>query len=179
MWPYYFLSAASGLVAVALIAVSWPGGYPDESELVKLSGEIATVIVKDDISGTSAGAMMAPLTSVYFTLEGVEGEFRYPSSHPKYPIVRDYTAVAIDVWVDGAEIGRGRPMTIWQIQEHNPYNLLLEETFIGYDEVIERLTKVDRSMAEAGYWLLAVFGALALSAVGVRRWNRDRQPPGP
>ncbi len=167
----------TGLAGIVLVAVWWPGGYPDESALVKVSGDIATVVVKDDVSGTSAGAMMAPLTSVYFTLEGVEGEFRYPSSHPKYPIVRDYTAVAVDVWVDGAEIGTGRPMTIWQIQEHNPYNLLLEETFIGYAEVIERLAGVDRSMVEAGYWLLAVSAAFALTGAGVQRWNRGR-PPG-
>ena len=177
MWPYYFLSAVAGVAAIVLIAVWWPWGYPDERELVKVSGKIDTVVIRDDISNSSAGSIMPATTSVYFTLEGVEGEFRYRSSHPKYPLVRDYTAGAIDVWIDGAEIGTGQPMTIWQIQEHNPYNLTAEETSISYTEVIERVTKVDRSMVETGYWLLAVSGMLALIGVGVQRWNRQRQPP--
>ena len=177
VWPYYFLSAVAGLAAVGFVAVWWPQGYPDDSELVKVSGEVATVIVRDDISKTSAGAMLPAMTSIYFTLKGVEGEFRYPSSHPNYLIVRDRTAIAIDIWVDGAEIGTGRPMTIWQIQEHNPFKLTVEQTFVSHAEVIERLTKTDRSMVETGYWLLGVAGAFALIGVGVRRWNRGRPPP--
>ncbi len=41
--------------------------------------------------------MPGGLASAYFTLEGVDGEFRYPSTHPKYLLVRNHTAVAIDV----------------------------------------------------------------------------------
>lgn len=177
MWPYYFLAIVTGLAAVAFITVWWPSGYPDESDLVKVSGEIDSVIIRDDLSGTSAGSLLPAMTSVYFTLKGVEGEFRYPSAHPKYPLVRDYTAVAIDVWVDGAEIGADEPMTIWQIHERNPYNLVAEKTSISYADVIERLTKADRSMVETGYWLLAVSGVFTLIGVGVQRWNRGRQPP--
>ncbi len=63
-----------------------------------VSGEIASVVVRDDIFNTWAGAMMpGGLTSTYFTLKGVDGEFRYPSTHPKYLLVRNHTAVAIDV----------------------------------------------------------------------------------
>lgn len=167
----------AGIAAIALIAIWWPSGYPDESELVKVSGEIDTIVVRDDVSGTSAGAMMPTMTSVYFTLKGVDGEFRYPSAHPKYGIVRDYTAVAIDVWVDGSEIGAGQPMIIWQIQEHNPYNLVVAETFVSFAEVIETLTRTGRSMVEIGYWLLALSAAFALIGVGVGRWNRKRRPP--
>ena len=155
----------------------WPSDYPAESDLVKVSGEIASVVVRDDIFNTRAGAMMPGLASTYFTLKGMDGEFRYPSTHPKYFLVRDRTAVAIDVWVDGAEMGSGRPMVIWQIREHNPYNYPIEETSVSHAEVIEWRIRIDRSMVEGGYWLLGISVALALVGVGVRRWNRGRPPP--
>ena len=173
-WPYYFLSAMSAVLGAALLAVWWPRGYPGQGELVKISGSIDTVVVRDDISKTSAGAILPAMTSVYFKLEGVEGEFRYPSTHPKYPLVRDQTAVAIDVWVVEAEIGTAAPMTIWQIQEHNPYRAASELTYVDYAEIIERLHAADRSMVEAGYWLLAACGGFVLLGVGVGRWNRSR-----
>ncbi len=177
MWPYFFLAALVGALGLVLVVVWWPGGYPDEDDLVKFAGAIDSVVVRDDISDTGAGAMLPAITSAYFTLEGVAGEFRYPSSHPKYPIVRDYTAVAIDVWVDAAEIGSGGPMTIWQIREHNPYNLLVEETFVGYDEIVGRLTEIDRSMVAAGGWLVAGAAALILLGLAARLWNRKAPPP--
>jgi hypothetical protein len=68
-------------------------------------------------------------------------------------------------------------MTIWQIHERNPYNFMAEKTSVSYADVIERLTKTDRSMIETGYWLLAVSGVFTLIGVGVQRWNRGRQPP--
>lgn len=179
VWPYYVLSLLGALAGVVLVAVWWPRGYPAESTLVKVSGEIATVIVRDDVSKTRAGAMMPGLTSVYFTLEGVEGEFRYPSTHPQYPIVRDYTAGSIDVWVDGAEIGGGRAATIWRIQEHSNLNFLVPETSISYAEVIDRVRGIDRSMVDFGSWLLAISAALALAGAAVGRWNRGRPPPIP
>lgn len=177
MWPYFFLSGLGGVLAVVFVVFWWPSDYPAEGDLVKVSGEIATVVVRDDISNSRAGAMMPGLTSTYFTLEGVDGEFRYPSTHPKYPLVRDYISVAIDVWVDGAGMGSGRPMVIWQIREHSPYNYLIEEISVSHAEVIERLTGIDRSMVEVGYWLLGISVALALVGVGVRRWNRGRPLP--
>lgn len=179
VWPYFFLSAAAGLAGLAFVVLWWPADYPHESDLVKVSGDIATVVVRDDISDTSAGAAMAVLTSVYFTLKGVEGEFRYPSSHPDYVVVRDYTGYAIDVWVERDEIGSGRPMIIWAIQEHSPYNNMVPETSIGYDAIASRLTAIDRSMVEAGFWLLFVSIVFGLTGVTVQRRNRGRPPPMP
>ncbi len=78
VWPFHAL----GLVAVVLggtfVVGWWPEQYPAESELVKLSGKVSQIVVRDDISGTTAGAMLPGWTSTYFTLSGVEGEFRYP-----------------------------------------------------------------------------------------------------
>lgn len=173
----FFLSGLGGVLAVVFVVFWWPSDYPAESDLVKVNGEISSVVDRDDIFNTWAGAMMpGGLTSTYFTLKGVDGEFRYPSTHPKYLLVRDHTAVAIDTWVDGAEMGSGRPLVIWQIREHNPHNYRMEETSVSHAEVIEWRIGIDRSRVEAGYWLYGISVALALVGVGVRRWNRGRPP---
>jgi hypothetical protein len=157
----------------------WPERYPDESELVKLSGRVTSVAVRDDISDTTAGAMLQGWTSTYFTLEGIDGEFRYPRTHPKNLIVRDQTGVALEVWVERTAIGGDEPMVIWQLREHSPYkkehrDILGEETFVSHAEIVNRLTKNDRSMIEVGVGLLVLAFALALLGVGAKRWNQNR-----
>ncbi len=179
VWPYYFLAIVIGIAGGAIIYAWWPTGYPGEDELVKVSGDIATARIRDDISDSSAGAFMPALTAVYFTMKGIEGEFRYPSSHPKYVMVRDFTAVAMDVWVEQAEIGTGRPMTIWAIEERNPYNLVMEATSIGYGDIVGELAETDRSMVEAGGWLLAIATALLAAGFLVQRRNRGLPSLGP
>jgi len=179
VWPYYFLAIAIGLAGGAMVYSWWPAGYPGEDDLVKVSGEIIKVVVRDDISDSSAGAFMPALTAVYFTMKGIEGEFRYPSSHPKYVMVRDFTAVAMDVWVEQAEIGTGRPLTIWAIEERNPYNLVMEATSIGYGDIVGELAETDRSRVEAGGWLLAIAAALLATGFLVQRRNRGLPSLGP
>lgn len=50
----------------------------------------------------------------------------------------------------------------------------LDETFVIYQEIIERLTVIDRSMVEAGIWLPALSFGIVLLGAGVRRWNLNR-----
>ena len=175
VWPYFVMSAIAGIFGTVFLLVWWPSGYPDERELVKVSGDIETAIVRDDISKTSAGAIMPGITSIYFKLKGVDDEFRYPSTRPKYLLVRDYTAVAIDVWVVEAELGTGTPVAIWQIKERNPHDVPSDLTEVDYDEIVERLLAVDRSMIEVGYWFLAGCAGFMLVGVCVKRWNRGRR----
>jgi hypothetical protein len=157
----------------------WPERYPDESELVKFSGQITKIVVRDDMWDTTAGAMLQGWTSTYFTLGGVDGEFRYPRTHPKNLNVRDQTGVALDVWVERTAIGTNEPMVIWQIREHNPYkkehrDIVGDEIFVSHAEIVQRLTKSDRSMVETGVWLMVLAFAFALLGVGAKRWNLDR-----
>jgi hypothetical protein len=174
VWPYFFLSAITGVLGSVFLFVWWPSGYPEEADLVRIGGDIASTVVRDDISNTSAGAMLPGITSVYFKLEGLDDEFRYPSTHPNFLLVRDYTAVAIDIRVVAAELGTGAPVTIWQIQERNPHDAASDLTNVSYDEVIERLLAVDRSMVEVGYWLLAACAGFLLIGAAIGRWNRPR-----
>ncbi|HSG91820.1 MAG TPA: hypothetical protein VLA56_21565 [Pseudomonadales bacterium] len=178
VWPFFAVALIALAVGGVFVVVWWPAAPPAKDGLRKVTGEITTVVIKDDLSGMP-GSASAGMQSVYFTLRDVPGEFRYPSVFPRYFEVRDRVSVGVDVWIDPAEEGRGRPLTVWQIQEHNPYNIIGPETFVPYDDVVEALTRVDRSMVRAGTWLLGIsvpfliLGGLAL------RWNRGRPLPMP
>ena len=175
VWPCFFIATVATIVGLVMIVAWWPESYPDKQDLVLINGDIATVRVKDDISGTSAGAILPAATSVYFTFKGQQGEFYYPSTHPEYQVVRDYTAVNIDVWVDGEVIGTGQPYRIWQIKEHSPYNLVLAATFVPFEDIIERLNQIDGSMVETGWNVLALAFGFMLLGVGLQHVNRRRE----
>ncbi len=177
VWPFHAWAIVAAVLGSLFVVVWWPQRYPDEGALVKFSGRVATIALRDDILGTTAGAMLQGWTSTYFTLEGIEGEFRYPRTHPKNIIVRDRTSATLDVWVERGAVGSGEPMVIWQIREHNPYKkehtaILGAETFVSHAEIVKRLTQVDRSMIEAGAGLLALAAAFFILGVGAKRWNR-------
>lgn len=176
VWPYYFSALVAALAGLGMIWLWSPEDFPAKADLVMVNGDIATVRVRDDISGTGAGAMMTAITSVYFTFKGADRQYRYPSTQPNYLLVRDYTAVNIDVWVEAAELDGAAPLRIWQIKENNPNNLLADATFIPYEAIIARLTAIDRSMVIAGRWLLALGLGLFLTGRGVGLRNRRRFP---
>lgn len=175
VWPCYFGGGLLAVVGLAFIILWRPADLIEKSDLVMVAGEIEKVSIRDDLSDSSAGAVMPGFTSVYFTLAGQTGEFRYPHTHPQYLKVRDYTAVAIDVWVDPAELKQGQVITIWQIREHNPHDKPGDETFVAYEDVIERLTGTARSMVRAGSWMLAVGAILLFIGVFISRINRRRR----
>lgn len=179
VWPFFAIALIALGVGATFVIAWWPDAPPAKESLRKVTGKIAAVVIRDDVTGSSAGAIAAGLQSVYFTLAGHDGEFRYPALFPRYFEVRDRVAVEVDVWVDPAEQGTGRPLLVWQIQEHNPYNVIGPETFVPYEDIVEQVTRVDRSMVRAGTWILAfappflVLGLLAL------RWNRAKPLPMP
>jgi len=182
VWPFYALGLFTLILGSVFIFIWWPGQYPDESGLVRLSGKIAKIEVRDDLSDSTAGAMLQGWTSTYFILEGIDGEFRYPRTHPKNLLVRDQTSVALDVWVERAAIGRNKPMIIWQLREHNPYkkehsDVLTEETFVTHAEIVERLKQIDRSMVKTGIGFLVFGFASVLLGTAARWWNINRAPP--
>lgn len=174
VWPYFVTCGLLAVLGLVFVIVWWPPEYIEKSNLVKISGRIAKVSIRDDLSDSSAGAIMPGLTSIYFTLEDMPGEFRYPHTRPQYLKVRDYTAVAIDIWVDPAEKAAGQVVTIWQIREHNPNDKPGDETFVSYEDIVERLSRTARSMVRAGSWLLADAAALLAIGLFVTFINRRR-----
>ena len=174
VWPYPFLAITTGIAGLMFVAFWWPQDYPDRSELTAISGEIDRVRIRDDISKTSAGAILPAITSVYFTLKEIPGEFRYPSSHPKYPMVRDRTANAVDILVQKQGEDESVPALIWQLFERNPHDKEEDLTRIHYDDVVERLTAANRSVVTLGFWLLTASAGFLIVWLGVMRWNRAR-----
>ena len=174
VWPYYFTAVVAIIAGLAMVWIWSPEDFPAKAELVKVSGDIARVRIRDNISGTSAGAMMTGFTTVYFTFKNHDGEYFYPSTQPDYRLVRDFTAVNIDVWVETAEIGGTEPLRIWQIKENNPINLMAAETYVGYQAIIDRLATIGRSMVIAGRWLLVLAGGLILLGRIVQIRNKRR-----
>ncbi len=177
VWPCFIGGGFLAVLGLVFIVIWWPSDLVGKSDLVMVGGEIEKVSIRDNISDSPAGAVMPGFTSVYFTLADTAGEFRYPHTHPQFLKVRDYTAVAIDVWVDPAELHAGGVITIWQIREHNPHDKPGEETFVSYEDIVTRLSGTAQSMVRVGFWLLT--GGAALLAIGLAlvQVNRRRQAP--
>ncbi|MEX2648112.1 MAG: hypothetical protein WD673_03765 [Alphaproteobacteria bacterium] len=178
VWPFFAIAILAFAVGTVFVVAWWPEAPPAKDALSKVSGQIATVIVRGDLPGMP-GMTGAGMESTYFTLEGVDGEFRYPSAFPRYFEVRDRVSVGVDIWIDPAEQGRGRALTVWQIQEHNPYNVIGVETFVPYEDVVETLTRVDSSMVRAGWGLLAIGVPFVVLGLLAMRWNRGKPLPMP
>lgn len=174
VWPYFFLSGLALAIAVSIL-INWaPPWRPDKAALVHLEGPVEKMEIRDHISDTSAGAVWPMLTSAYFTLEGHEGEFRYPYTHADYIMVRDNTSGFVEVWVDGAEMDTGAPVMIWQIREHSEHNELYDETDITFETIAERMDAVGQSRHRLA--LNLIFAAVGLWGLGrlVKFWNRRR-----
>ena len=179
VWPWYAFALIVGAAGAFLMATSKPAEhYPTFEDLTVISGKIDTVQIRDAISDTMGGANLAAATSVFFRLEGFTAEVFYPSVQPNYFLVRDRTSVAIEVWVETAAIGGGEPLRIWQIREHNPYNMIGKETFIPLDQIVARLKEVEQASITWGRWLFIPAAALLAIALFIKlRVNRGRAPP--
>lgn len=174
VWPYFFLASLSFIIATAVLVRWIPPWHPEWDDLIRVEGAIKTIEIRDDLSNTTAGAVWPILTSTYFTLDGVSGEFRYPYSHPDYFLVRDNTSGELEIWIEKSEIGTRTPMLIWQIQEHSAYNYLYPETSIKFETIAASLDNVGTSMYRLAAWLgLTTCGLITLGQI-VRRWNRHR-----
>ena len=174
VWPYYFLAGLAIVIAATLFLMWRPPWHPEWGDLVRLEGAVQKTEIRDYISDTSAGAVWPILTSAFFTLKGLTGEYRYPFSHPDFFMVRDNTSGFLEVWVNKADIQSGEPMIIWQIREHSDYNHIYPETFITFDEITSHLDKTGTSMSRlAARLALSGFGLVALGWL-VKRWNQYR-----
>ena len=174
IWPYYFTAVVSAVAGLAMVWIWSPEYVPAKADLVEISGDIASVRIKDDFSGTSAGALLTGFTSVYFTFDNHDGQYFYPSTQPDFRLVRDYTAVNIDVLIERSKIGGTEPFRIWQIKENNPNNMLEIATYVPYEAIITRLSTIGSSMVNTGRWLLVLAGGLILFGRAMQIRNKRR-----
>lgn len=176
VWPYFFFSVLSLIVLGLSFGLLQPWALPPEERLVRTGGNIATVTIRDHISDTSAGAQLPLLTSVYFTFEGLEGEFRYPWTHPMYHQVRNRLAVNADIWVDGDELGGDEPVMIWQVEEHNDFRDPDEQITISYAEIASAMNDQSQTLATIARWFGGAAVLFAAAGFAMRWWNRRRYP---
>lgn len=174
VWTYFFVGLPMAAVAVYLIVTSTMVAIPSKSTLVHVQGDVKTVIVRDDISKTTAGSVWPMLTSVYFTLEGVEGEFRYPYFFPDYFQVRDATGWHVDLWVDARKPSPGNAPMIWQIQETGPQDVTYPETSISYKKISGFYRAKVQANLRLGRWLGLMAAVLLMTGQILRRVNRRR-----
>lgn len=174
IWPYYFTAVVAAVAGLAMVWIWSPDDVPAKADLVMISGDIKSVRIRDDFSGTSAGAMLTGFTSVYFTFDNYSGDYFYPSTQPEFRLVRDFTAVNIDVWIERTKIGGTEPLRIWQIKENNPNNMIEIATFVPYEAIIARLNTIGSSMVITGRWLLALAGGLFLAGRALQLRNKRR-----
>jgi hypothetical protein len=122
--------------------------------------------------------MLPAITSMYFTFKNQDGEYYYPSTQPDYRLVRDFTAVNLDIWVEKDALDGSEPVRIWQIVEHAHYTVVQKATDISYETIIARLVTIDRSMVVMGYNVLALAFGFALLGIGLQHVNRRRDEEG-
>ena len=50
VWPYFFLSLLAAALGIVFLAIWLPDDYPAEGDLKKVSGEVKTVAIRNEIS---------------------------------------------------------------------------------------------------------------------------------
>lgn len=176
VWPYFAMSVTAVIVALIGCAVYWPRSVPAKEDLVMTGGEMRTFMIRDDISNTGAGAMLPILNSAYIRFKGIEGEFRYPWTFPKYFLVKDYTAVYVDIWVEKEALGRDEAPIIWALEEKNHFKEAERQTIVLYEEVLENQKENGIALIKFSLFMALCSLVFAFIGIGVGRWNRKKYP---
>ena len=174
LWPYFALALVSGVVGATLLFYNLGAGLPPEAELQKVSGDIDKVFLIDDLSGEPI-MIKKPMNSLHFTLKDVPGEFRYPSDWPGFTKAWQRLSFHVDVWVRQSDIGSGKPMPIYRLEQQVPENWAREPIAVSYAQIAESQGRSSRSYVKLGTTLLAASAGLVLFALLVRAWNRRQR----
>ena len=178
VWPYFALALFSGAIGAALLFYNLDSGFPDEQALQKMSGTVAKVFLIDDLSGEPT-LTTKPMNSIHFTLEEVDGEFRYPSAWPGYTKIWEQLSFHVDVWVRRSDIGKGEPMVVFRLEQQVPENWIVKPFSISYQRIAQFQGRSGRSYVKVGTTLLAGSAVLVLIALLVRIWNRRERKESP
>ncbi len=176
VWPYFFLAVSAIIVALVSCIVYWPKDVPAHDDLVMTGGKMRAFMIRDDLSGSGAGAMLPIFTSVYMRFKDLEGEFRYPWTFPQYGRVRDKTAIFVDIWVAKDALGGDDAPLIWALREKNPYKEEDEQTIVLYEELVESQKKNGVALIKLSTVLAGASIVFVLMGIGMGRWNRKKYP---
>ena len=178
VWPYFALALASGVIGTTLLFYNLRSDVPAKEALQKMSGTVGKVFLIDDLSGERTG-FMKPMNSIHFTLEKVEGEFRYPSSWPGYTKIWEQLSFHVDVWVRRSDIGTGEPMVVFRLEQQGPENWRMAPLSISYERITESQSRSRRSYVQVGATLLVGSTGFILIATLVRIRNRREHDDSP
>lgn len=178
VWPWFFCGILFPCLIGLAFLTTWPGDIPAESELVSVGGPLKTSRVRDDLSDSYGGAVLPVFTSVYMRFEGDEHEYRYPWHHAQYFYVREYTFVNVEIWVREEDLNKndGKPVMIWALEEHNPFEPAEDQTIVTYQEGTAQLNKNIDSLMNLSKWLGS--GSVIFLVIGfwTMHWNRRNYP---
>lgn len=174
VWPYFALAVIAGVLGGVLLYFNLGADFPKQEDLQKISGTIEKVVLVDDLSGEPT-MQKWPLSSVHFTLENIDGEFRYPNSWPGYTDVYDRLGFDVDVWVSRADLQSAEPMLVYALQQHVPENWMAEPIAMSYEQIVEGQGRSGSSYVRLGAYLLAAAASFVLVTFGVRAINRRRR----
>jgi hypothetical protein len=178
VWPYYAYALFFGVLGAVLLFNNLGPEFPPEKSLQKVSGNIHKLFLIDDLSGERT-SIMKPMNSIHFTLEEVEGEFRYPSSWPGYNMIWRQLSFHVDVWVEKSAMGKAEPLVVYKLEQTVPENWVVEPFNVSYSEIADSQGHSERSYLYTGAGLLAASGGFVLVAILVRIWNRRQSKPSP
>lgn len=176
VWPYYAYSVCALIVAILACIIYWPMSIPERDELTLSGGKMTRLIIRDNFSGTGAGAMLPIFTTVYMKFDGFDHEFQYPWTFPKFHLVRDRTAVYVDIWVEKAALKSGETPLIWGLEEKNHYKTAEEQTIITLEEVIAGQQENGIMLIKVCLAMAALSVLFAFVAIAIGRRNRRKYP---
>lgn len=176
VWPYFFLAVSAIVLAVMACFVFWPKDVPAWDDLVMTGGKMRILVIRDDLSNTTTGAILPILTSAYMKFKDVDGEFRYPWTFPQYGRVRNNTAVFVDIWVAKETLGGDDAPLIWALREKNEYKKADEQTIVLYDDIVAGQQKNGVTLVKLSISLAGASLVFVLIGIGVGRWNRKKYP---
>jgi len=167
------LSVACAVLGAVFLVHNLSARVPPEQDLERLSGTIDKVLLVDDLSGKPI-ALKSPVSSLQFTLEGVDGVFRYPNSWPGYSDAYQRLAFDVDVWVSRDAIGKPEPMVVYRLVQRTPKDWFAEPIALDYEAVVEARRRSTGSYLRLGEALLGATALFAAVALVLRKLNRGR-----
>ena len=178
VWPCYAYALLFGALGAVFLYYNLDPGFPAQKSLQKVGGTIDKLFLIDDLSGERT-SIMKPMNSIHFTLEEVDGEFRYPSSWPGYNMIWRQLSFHVDVWVEKSALGKAEPMVVYELEQTVPENWVVEPFSVSYSQIAETQDHSGRTYVYTGAGFLATSAVLVLVAILVRIWNRRERKPSP
>ena len=177
IWGYFALAGLCLVVGTVLIVLGLSAKPPPKESLKNASGDVATVVVVDVLTNEPS-ALAAPINAIDFTLSGESTVYRYPAEWPGYGGLYDRLAFEVRVLFDPRDLGSGKPLPVYGLQQTLPPGWESEPLSVSYESIVERQHKNATSYLEGGYILLGL--TLLLSSIGViliRANHRRRVTP--